>query len=79
MRSLNKSYIRINNAGNHTDVQSNEIRQAEHVIAADVHPDESDQNVFEASDYGGGEGRVVHGAQDGGVHQQESHETGGQE
>lgn len=76
---LHERYIRINNAGNHADVEANEVGEAEHVVPADVHPYKCDQYVFQASDDRGRKGRVVQRAHDGRVHEQESHETRGQE
>ena len=49
------------------------------VVSPDEHASVGDDDVLQAADDGGGEGRVVAGAEDHGEHQDEAKHTGEQE
>ena len=69
----------VDQTANNTDIQTNKVGQRILVVATDEHAGVGDDDVLQAADDGGGEGRVVAGAEDHGVHQDETEHAGEQE
>ena len=53
----------VDQAAEDTDVETHEVDQTVLVVASDEHAQVGDQDVLETANDGGGEGRVVLGAQ----------------
>ena len=69
----------VDQASYNTDSKTNEISEGILVVSPDDHASVGDDDVLQAADDGGGEGRVVAGAEDQGEHQDEAKHTGEQE
>ena len=65
----------VNEAANNTNVETYEVDKWILVVAPNEHAHVGDEDVFETAHDGGGEGRVVSGAEDGGEHQNEAEHT----
>ena len=71
--------FRVDQASNNTDSKTNEVGERILVVPTDDHAGVGDENVLQTADDGGGEGRVVAGAEDNREHQDESEHAGEQE
>ena len=71
--------FRVDQASYNTDSKTNEVSKRILVVSPDDHASVGDDDVLQAADDGGGEGRVVAGAEDHGEHQDEPEDTGEQE
>ena len=71
--------FRVDQASYNTDSKTNEVSGRILVVSPDDHASVGDDDVLQAADDGGGEGRVVAGAEDHGVHQDEAKHAGEQE
>ena len=69
----------VDQASYNTDSKTNEISERILVVTPDEHASVGDDDVLQAADDGGGEGRVVAGAEDNGEHQDEAKHAGEQE
>ena len=66
-------------ASYNTDSEANEVSERILVVSPDDHASVGDDDVLQAADDGGGEGRVVAGAEDNREHQDEAKHAGEQE
>ena len=73
------STFRVDQASNNTDSKTNEVCERVLVVPTDDHAGVGDEDVLQTADDGGGEGRVVAGAEDHGEHQDEAEHAGEQE
>ena len=73
------STFRVDQASYNTDSKTNEVSEGILVVSPDDHASVGDDDVLQAADDGGGEGRVVAGAEDNGEHQDEAKHAGEQE
>ena len=71
--------FRVDQASNNTDSKTNEVSRRILIISTDDHAGVGDDDVLQAADDGGGEGRVVACAEDNGKHQDEAKHAGEQE
>ena len=69
----------VDQASNNTDSKTNEVGRRILVVPTDDHAGVGDEDVLQTADDGGGEGRVVAGAEDYGEHQDEAKHAGEQE
>ena len=69
----------VDKASYYTDVQSYEVDEGVLIVSANEHAHVSDQNILEAPDDGGGEGRVVGRAEDGREDEDEAKDAGEKE
>ena len=69
----------VDQAPYNTDSKTNEVSERILVVSPDDHASVGDDDVLQAADDGGGEGRVVAGAEDHGEHQDEAKHAGEQE
>ena len=69
----------VDQASYNADSKTNEVSERILVVSPDNHASVGDDDVLQAADDGGGEGRVVAGAEDHGEHQDEAKHTGEQE
>ena len=68
--------FRVDQASYNTDSKANEVSERILVVSPNDHASVGDDDVLQAADDGGGEGRVVAGAEDYGEHQDESKDAG---
>ena len=73
------STFRVDQASNNTDSKTNEVGERVLVVPTNDHASVGDEDVLQTADDGGGEGRVVAGAEDYGEHQDEAKHAGEQE
>ena len=71
--------FRVDQASNNTDSKTNEVSRRILVVSTDDHAGVGDDDVLQTADDGGGEGRVVAGAEDHGEHQDKAEHAGEQE
>ena len=71
--------FRVDQASNNTDSKTNEVSRRILIISTDDHAGVGDDDVLQTADDGGGEGRVVAGAEDHGEHQDKAEHAGEQE
>ena len=69
----------VDQASYNTDSKTNEVSERILVVSPDDHASVGDDDVLQAADDGGGEGRVVAGAEDNREHQDEAEHAGEQE
>ena len=71
--------FRVDQASDNTDSKTNKVSGRILVVPTDEHAGVGDDDVLQTADDGGGEGRVVAGAEDYGEHQDEAKHAGEQE
>ena len=78
---MNSSFFTfcVDQASYNTDSKTNEVSERILVVSPNDHASVGDDDVLQAADDGGGEGRVVAGAEDHGDHQDEAKHAGEQE
>ena len=79
---INKcSYVTfcVDQAPDNTDSKTNEVSERILVVSPDEHASVGDDDVLQAANDSGGEGRVVAGAEDNGEHQDEAKHAGEKE
>ena len=79
---INKFFFvtfRVDQASYNTDSKANEVSERILVVSPNDHASVGDDDVLQAADDGGGEGRVVAGAEDDGEHQDEAKHAGEEE
>ena len=69
----------IDQASYDTDSKTNEVSERILVVPTDKHAGVGDEDVLQTADDGGGEGRVVAGAEDNREHQDKAEHAGEQE
>ena len=69
----------VDQASNNTDSKTNKVSRRILVVPTNDHASVGDEDVLQTADDGGGEGRVVAGAEDYGEHQDEAKHAGEQE
>ena len=69
----------VDQTADNTDIQTDKVSQRILVVSTDDHASVGDDDVLQAADDGGGEGRVVAGAEDHGEHQDEAKHAGEEE
>ena len=71
--------FRVEQTSYNTDSKTNKVSERILVVSTDDHAGVGDEDVLQTADDGGGEGRVVAGAEEHGEHQDEAEHAGEQE